>query len=68
MVTNQSVGANIRRMRLRAGISQAELARRLDVSRASVANWETGMTCPRLRTALALADALGCKAEDFMVG
>lgn len=68
MVTNESVGANIRRMRIRAGLSQAELARRLDVSRASVANWETGMMCPRLKTVLALADVLGCKTDDFMVG
>ncbi len=66
MATNEQIGRGIRRMRVRAGISQAELARRLDVTRASVANWETGVMCPRFKTVLAIADALGCKADDFV--
>lgn len=66
MVTNEQLGRGIRRARMAAGVSQAELARRLDVSRASVANWETGVMCPRFKTVVALAEALGCKTDDFV--
>lgn len=66
MVTNEQLGRGIRRARMQAGLSQAELARRLDVTRASVANWETGVMAPRFKTAIAIAEALGCKTDDFV--
>ncbi len=39
-------GHLIKEARLRAGISQAELARRLRTSQAAVARWEKGRTIP----------------------
>ena len=38
----QIIGARIRERREAAGISQAELARRVYVSRQTVGNWEAG--------------------------
>lgn len=64
-MTNEQLGKGIRRARRAAGLSQAELARRLDVSRASVANWETGVMAPRFRTVVAIADALGCRLDEL---
>ncbi len=66
MATNAQMGEAMARARRRAGISQAELARRLNVTRASVANWETGVTAPRLATAALIARELGCKVDDFV--
>jgi len=40
-------GADIRRLRQQAGMSQRDLARKLGVSVNSVCNWETGRTEPR---------------------
>ncbi|MCI6274564.1 MAG: helix-turn-helix domain-containing protein [Coriobacteriaceae bacterium] len=40
----QIIGARIRELRKAAGISQAELARRVYVSRQTVGNWEAGRT------------------------
>lgn len=36
-------------MRQKSGITQAELARRLDVTRSSVNSWEMGLSIPQLK-------------------
>jgi ribosome-binding protein aMBF1 (putative translation factor) len=43
---NESVGTIIARARQRAGMSQVQLAERLDVSPSTVANWERGAAYP----------------------
>ena len=43
----KSVGNRIRRIRLSLGYSQAEFARKLDVSRAAYHNWEHGKHKPK---------------------
>lgn len=42
------IGNNIRRLRKLRGLSQEELAKELDVSRAAVTQWETGWSSPRM--------------------
>lgn len=42
------IGKNIRRLRKLHGLSQEELAKELDVSRAAVTQWETGWSSPRM--------------------
>jgi len=39
---NEGLSSRIKGARIKAGISQAELARRMDISRASVSIWESG--------------------------
>ena len=39
----------ISEMRKKSGITQAELARRLDVTRSSVNSWEMGLSIPQLK-------------------
>lgn len=50
-------GFLIREMRLRADITQAELARRLGVSQSAIARWESGSVSPRLDTLERIAEA-----------
>ena len=40
------IGERIRHLRENAGISQAELARKLSTTRASVNAWESGLSAP----------------------
>jgi transcriptional regulator with XRE-family HTH domain len=51
--------AEIRRRRELKGLSQAELARRLNLSRRAITNWETGSSEPRGANLRALERELG---------
>jgi len=56
---------HLRVLRAEAGWSQAELARRLGVSRQTVNAVETGKYDPSLPLAFALARAFGRRIEDL---
>jgi transcriptional regulator with XRE-family HTH domain len=49
----------IRRARLRAGITQAELGRRIDRRQSQIARWERGEVVPGLETLLSTIRACG---------
>ncbi|MEV7264011.1 helix-turn-helix transcriptional regulator [Micromonospora aurantiaca] len=53
-----ALGARIKRARERARMTQLELAEQLDVTRRTVANWETGQTSPLNRLG-AIEEVLG---------
>ncbi|MCC3281354.1 MULTISPECIES: helix-turn-helix domain-containing protein [Arthrobacter] len=55
----QRIGAAVRRERLRAGWSAAELARRAGISKGNVSQLESGAGNPTVETLWALSDALG---------
>lgn len=59
------VGDNVRRLRLAAKISQAELAARMGVDRAYVSGLERGERNPTVITLWHLAKALGVKLRMF---
>lgn len=52
--------------RKRAGLSQAEVARRLDVTRASVNLWERGRGYPVVTRLLEVAQLLDCSVEEIL--
>lgn len=54
-------------IRKRAKISQAELARRLNRSRSSVCEWESGSREPSISMLRVIAKALGADVTDFLV-
>ncbi|MEE1158645.1 MAG: helix-turn-helix transcriptional regulator [Atopobiaceae bacterium] len=54
-----AIGTNIQRFRREAGIPQQELASAIGVSRAAIAQWEMGVSQPRLGALFQLADVLG---------
>jgi transcriptional regulator with XRE-family HTH domain len=49
------------RARLRAGLSQAELAARMGTSQSTIARLESGQTLPSTKTLLRCAEATGNK-------
>jgi transcriptional regulator with XRE-family HTH domain len=62
------IGANIRGVRRRLGVSQAELATFAGMTRSEIAPFERGERNYRLSTALRVAGALGMSASEFFSG
>ena len=59
------VGANIRRQRQLARMTQPELASILHVARQTVSSWEVGRTEPNMGMIETIAKALGCVKSDI---
>ncbi len=59
------VGENLRAIRERRGLSQAELYRRSGVAQPSISEIETGHRGAQIRTLTKLADALGVRVADL---
>jgi transcriptional regulator with XRE-family HTH domain len=51
-------GWNLRLARKRAGLSQRELARRIDRHQRRITEWEGGKCCPRIDALVRLAEVL----------
>jgi transcriptional regulator with XRE-family HTH domain len=61
------IGDTIRSLREQAGYSQAELAKRLSVTRSSVNAWESGLSAPTAVYIIELAKLFHVSA-DFILG
>jgi len=61
-------GNNLRRHRRRAGLTQAELARRAELSRVSIGMLERGEADPRLDTILRVCGGVECSPDVLLVG
>src|SRR3954451_6514586 len=60
------LGARIREVRLKRGLSQQALAERVGIPQTHVSAMELGIQFPNLLTVLRLAVALECKANDLV--
>ncbi len=56
----------LKQLRERAGLNQAELAKRLGVDQGSVSRWENGRSEPSISMAVPLATALGVPVEALI--
>ncbi|MBN2197141.1 MAG: ImmA/IrrE family metallo-endopeptidase [Polyangiaceae bacterium] len=64
---DQSIlAANLARFRVKAGLTQAEVAEKSGISRQAYRSLETGESEPRTRTLMGVADALGVKIEALL--
>lgn len=63
-----SFGRRIAQARVACGLTQLELARRLDTREMSVSRWERGVNVPSGRTLVALAGELGVTVEHLVGG
>lgn len=61
------VGANIRRLRARAGWSLGELARRSDVGKSTLSQLESGQGNPGVETLVAVSVALGIPFGELVI-
>lgn len=64
-VAEPGLGSNLKDVRTAAGLTQAELAERVGVSRKTINTVENGVFVPSTLLALKLAKALKCKVEDL---
>ena len=59
-------GDKLRALRTKAGLTQLDIAEKLDVSAAAIGAWENGRAKPRLTKLGQLAELLGTSAADLM--
>lgn len=57
---------NLRKMRLRCGITQTELARRLGVRQNTITQWEAERRYPHVKEIVKVADALECTLDELL--
>lgn len=57
------IATELIRARVRAGLSQAQLAERMKTSQSAVARLESGQTLPSTKTLLRFAEATGSKVQ-----
>lgn len=60
-----AMGQRLQELRLKAGLSQSQLARTAGVPVGSLKNWEQGRRLPQLDAAWRLANALGISLDEL---
>lgn len=63
-----SLGENLQFLRKNAGVTQEELAERLEVSRQSVSKWEADASFPEMDKIITLCDMFGCTMDTLVKG
>jgi transcriptional regulator with XRE-family HTH domain len=67
-LTQTDVGQQLASIRLRAGMTQSQIANELDISRQHVSNIETGFTSPTLDVLEKYLKACGADLDSFFCG
>lgn len=62
------VSNSIKKLREEKGMTQDELAEKLNVTRQAVSNWETGRTQPDIETLTKLAEVFDVSVERIIYG
>ena len=62
------IAEEICRLRAAAGMSQEELAAKLEVSRQSVSKWETGASVPDVEKLVKMAELFGVTLDELVTG
>jgi transcriptional regulator with XRE-family HTH domain len=65
-VIDEAFGVRLQRFRTEAGLSQAEVAERMEVSAPSVSSWEKGRAHPKRGRMAKLAAILGVQTSDLL--
>lgn len=66
-IDGEKLGARLRELRLAAGLTQAELARRTGIHRPNIARVEAGRHTPSLETLARIANAIGVSTTQVLV-
>jgi transcriptional regulator with XRE-family HTH domain len=62
----QSLGSTIASLRKEKGMTQAELAAKMNVTDKAVSKWERDLACPDVKSIPRLAENLGISVEELM--
>lgn len=68
VILMNQIGKNIKKHRMEQGMTQDQLAEKLNVTRQAVSNWETGKTQPGVETLTAMAAHFGISVEELIYG
>ncbi|SDO66016.1 DNA-binding transcriptional regulator, XRE-family HTH domain [Eubacterium maltosivorans] len=60
-------GIRIKELREQAGYTQNEIAKKLNLSRSNISQWESGLSVPTLKNALQLKELYGVSL-DYLMG
>lgn len=60
-----SIGENVKKIRVDAGLTQKELGERLGITSQSIAQWETGRREPKYQSMVKIADALNVPVSSL---
>lgn len=63
----KQMGLEIKIRRLRAGVTQSDLARELGISQTHLCNVENGRLSPSLRLLVSLGKLLDCTIDDLVI-
>lgn len=63
-----NLSENLQNLRKAKGMSQEELAEKLDVSRQAVSKWETGETSPETEKIIMICDLFDCSIDSLIKG
>lgn len=55
----------IRRQRVRSGLTQTELAKRIEVRQSVISEYESGSVTPSVENLIRLADVLNCSLDEL---
>lgn len=56
----------LRRFRADRGVTQVELAKKVEVTQAAISRYEDGSALPSLDVAIKIAEALSCSVDDLL--
>ena len=62
----KSIGETISSLRKKKGMTQNELAEKMNVTDKAVSKWERDLSCPDINTISKLADVLGVSVEELL--
>ena len=67
MIVKDKIADRIKMLRDKHNVTQSELAKRLEITRASVNAWEMGVSCPTVQYVIAMADLFNV-STDYLLG
>jgi transcriptional regulator with XRE-family HTH domain len=60
------IGKRIKKERIRHGLTQSELAEKLEVSQGAIGSWEIGFTVPKAQNLLKLSEILEIPIDELL--
>lgn len=66
MIDYKTIGAQIRRLRLKRGMTQEQLAEAAGVGVTHISHIETGNSIPSLQVLIDIINSLDCSADDLL--
>ena len=65
-MNSENLGKMISKLRKKAGLTQEELADKVDLKKMTIHYYEKGSRVPNAQILARLADALNCKVDDIV--